>query len=77
MTVRYTPSGRRVIEGEQRERFEAARMLHGACDEFIWHSGPGERASLLDVTALWKTARDAVQDLLDALPDPDDIRDES
>lgn len=77
MTVRYTPSGRRVIEGEQRERWEAARMLHAGCDEFIWHSGTGMHADLLDVTALWKTARDAVQDLLDALPDPDDIRDES
>ena len=77
MTVRYTPSGRRVIEGEQRERFEAARMLHGACDEFIWHSGTGMHADLLDVTDVWRIARDAVQDLLAVLPDPADIRSES
>lgn len=77
MTVRYTASGRRVLVGAQRERWEAARDLHAACDEFLWHSGPGERADLIDVTARWKTARDAVQDLLNVLPDPDDIRDEA
>lgn len=77
MTVRYTASGRRVLHGVQRERWEAARMLHGACDEFIWHSGLGMHADLLDVTDVWRIARDAVQDLLDVLPDPADIRSES
>jgi len=61
----------------QRDRYDAARMLHGACDEFIWHSGPGMNADLLDVTDVWRIARDAVQDLLDVLPDPADIRSES